>query len=145
MAFDAFLKLDGVDGDSTDRNHKGEIEIQSFSWGLSQTGAHGTGGGGGAGKVSFQDIHFSSKVNKSSPLLMKNCAQGTHIKKAVLTVRKAGGDQQEYYVVKMEDLLVSSYDSAGEEAGDAPADAFSINFAKIEFAFNGGDATTGGQ
>ncbi|MCP6726322.1 type VI secretion system tube protein Hcp, partial [Klebsiella pneumoniae] len=51
-AVDMFLKLDGVTGESQDSKHKGEIHIESFSWGMNQTGASGSGGGGGAGKVS---------------------------------------------------------------------------------------------
>ena len=63
MAFDAFLKLDGIPGDSTDATHKGEIDVMSFSWGESQPIAtHGAGGGGGAGKVSFQDLHIGKST-----------------------------------------------------------------------------------
>ena len=90
MAFDCFLKLDGIEGESHDSKHKNEIDVQSWSWGQSQTGTHGSGGGGGAGKVSMQDFHFVMGVNKSSPKLMLACATGEHIKKAVLTCRKAG-------------------------------------------------------
>ena len=90
MAFDAFLKIDGIDGESTDKFHPGEIEISSFSWGVTQTGSIGSGGGGGAGKASFQDLHFSSSISKASPNLMIACATGEHIKEATLTVRKGG-------------------------------------------------------
>src|SRR5262245_7006243 len=98
-AVDFFLKIEGIDGESTDDKHKGEIDIQSFSWGVTNTGSHGAGGGGGTGKSVFQDLHFTTHVNKSSPKLMLACATGEHLKKAVLTVRKAGKDQQEYYKV----------------------------------------------
>src|SRR5947199_2258086 len=102
-AVDYFLKLDGVDGESGDSKHKGSIEIHSFSWGATNHGSHSGGSGGGAGKVVMQDFHFTMSVNKASPKLMQHCATGEHIKKATLTVRKAGKDQQEYYVIKMED------------------------------------------
>ena len=93
-----------------------------------------SGGGGGAGKVSFQDFHFTTHVSVASPNLMVACASGQHIKVATLTVRKAGKDQQEYYIVKLSDNLVSSYQSGGSEGSNAlPVDQFSLNFAKIEF------------
>ena len=59
MAFDAFLKIDGIEGESTDKTHPGEIEIQSFSWGVSNTASGGAGGGGGAGKglVHGHELH----------------------------------------------------------------------------------------
>ena len=69
MASDYLLKVDGIKGESTDSKHKDEIEIESFSWGATQPGSFSTGGGGGAGKVSFQDIHFTQKYDKSSPVL----------------------------------------------------------------------------
>jgi type VI secretion system secreted protein Hcp len=136
MASDYLLEIDGIKGESSDSKHKGTIEIESFSWGCSNSGSHAAGGGGGAGKVSFSDISFNTGVNKSSPLLMLACATGQHIKKAVLHVRKQGGDQQEYYTVTMEDLLVSSYNS-GDSPGGATAvvDSFSLNFAKIKFEY----------
>ena len=134
MAFDAFLKIDGIDGESNDKFHKGEIEISSFSWGVTQTGSIGSGGGGGAGKASFQDLHFASSISKASPLLAKNCATGEHIKEATLTVRKGGGDKGfEFMKIKLNDVLVSSYQNGG--AGDLPSDQFSLNFVKIDFLY----------
>jgi type VI secretion system secreted protein Hcp len=136
VASDYLLKLDGIKGESTDSKHKDEIEIESFSWGATQSGTFASGGGGGAGKVSFQDFHFTTRVNVASPNLMLACATGQHIKSAILTVRKAGKDQQEYYIVKMTDNLVSSFQSGGSEgSGVMPTDQISLNFAKIEFEY----------
>ena len=66
---DFFLKIDGIEGESTDGKHKGEIDLLSWSWGETQSGAHAAGGGGGAGKVSMQDFHFTMTVNKATPKL----------------------------------------------------------------------------
>src|SRR3954471_6625325 len=107
MASDYLLEIDGIKGESKDDKHAGTIEISSFSWGATNSGSSASGTGGGAGKVSYQDIHFTTSVNKSSPLLMLACASGQHIKKAVLFVRKQGGDQQEFYTITLEDVLVS--------------------------------------
>src|ERR1700681_1453495 len=99
MAADYFLKIDGIDGESHDSKHKDEIDLMSWSFGASQLGTHSAGGGGGAGKVSMQDFHFTMHVNKATPKLFLACATGEHIKKAVLTCRKAGKDQQEFQKV----------------------------------------------
>ena len=107
--FDAFLKLDGIKGESADAKHKGEIDIMNFGWGASQTGVQSTGGGGGAGKVRFHDLCILKKSDASSPLLMLNCANGAHLQEATLTVCKAGGEQLEYLKIKLTDVLVSSY------------------------------------
>ncbi len=146
-AVDFFLKLDGIDGESQDSKHKGTIDIESFSWGATQSGAHSGQGGGGAGKVVFQDFHFTMRINKASPKLMLACATGQHIKSAILTSRKAGGKQEEYLKVTMSDLLVSSFQTGGSGHSDVvPTDQISLNFAKVEFEYKEQkpDGTLGG-
>jgi len=136
MAVDYFLKIDGIEGESADSKHKGEIDLLSFSWGETQTGTHSTGGGGGAGKVQMQDFHFVMKCNKASPKLALACAEGEHIKKAVLVCRKAGKEQQEFFKISMSDLLVSSFQTGGSAHGDEiPMDQISMNYSKIEFEY----------
>ena len=61
MAIDMFLKIDGIDGESTDVKHNNEIAILSYAWGEAQTAPAG-GAGGGAGKIAMQDFHFSMLV-----------------------------------------------------------------------------------
>src|SRR5438067_713011 len=135
-AVDYFLKIDGIDGESAKNKHENEIELESWSWGESQSGTAAHGGGGGAGKVAMQDFHFVMKVSKASPKLMLACATGEHIKKAVLTARKAGKEQQEYLKVTLSDLLVSSYQTGGSGHGDVvPTDQVSLNFSKIEVVY----------
>lgn len=143
---DFFLKIDGIEGESPDSKHKNEIEVMSWSWGETQHGASGQGGGGGAGKVQMQDFHFVSKSNKATPKLMLACADGEHIKKAVLTCRKAGKEQQEYYLITLSDLLVSSFQTGGSEGGILPTDQVSLNFSKVEFEYKEQkpDGTLGG-
>lgn len=136
MASDFLLEIDGIKGESNDSKHKETIEIESFSWGVSNSGSHSAGSGGGAGKASFQDLHCTANVNKASPVLMLSCANGKHIKKAVLFVRKQGKEQQEFYTVTLEDLLVSSYQSGDSTGGNpVPTDQFSLNFAKIKYEY----------
>jgi type VI secretion system secreted protein Hcp len=132
---DYFLKIDGIDGESTDAKHKDEIDVLSFSWGETNEGTQGAGGGGGAGKVQMQDFHFVANTSKASPALFLGCASGEHFKKAVLTARKAGKEQLEFMKVTMEDLLISSYQVGGSAGDVVPVDQVSINFAKIEFSY----------
>ena len=135
MAVDMFLKIDGIKGESQDRDHLDQIEIMSFSWGLSQTGTMAFGGGAGAGKVQFQDFHFTNAISKASPLLFLKCATGEHIKEATLSARKAGGEQQDFLIIKMNDVLISSYQTGGSSGGELPSDQVSMNYAKIEYSY----------
>jgi type VI secretion system secreted protein Hcp len=132
---DYFLKIEGIQGESQDKTHKNEIEIESFSWGATQTGTASHGGGMGAGKVQMQDFHFVMRVNKSSPKLMLACANGEHIKSATLICRKAGKDQQEYLKVTFTDLLVSNYQTGGSAGDVIPMDQISLNFTKVEIEY----------
>ena len=136
MAADMFLKLDGIKGESHDDKHKDEIEVLSFSWGVSQSGTAGYGGGAGAGKASFQDMQIQKRMDSASPILFKHCATGHHIKEATFVARKAGGDKQEYLIIKLNDILVSSLQSGGTGHGgggdETPHETISLNFSKFE-------------
>jgi type VI secretion system secreted protein Hcp len=135
-ACDYFLKIEGIEGESSDDKHKGSIDIQTWSWGETQKGAHANGGGGGAGKVSMQDLSFTMRVNKASPKLLLACASGEHFKKAYLTCRKAGKQAQEYLKYVFTDLLVSGYQTGGNGASDViPVDHVTLNFAKLEVEY----------
>lgn len=127
-----FLVLEGLGGDTRAPGQSEQLEIMSFSWGQTRTGAHSGGGGGGGGKVNVQDFHFTMKVSKASPKLMLACATGQHIKRAILTARKAGGEQQEYLTITLTDVYISSYSLSGDSV---PVDQFSLNFAKIEYKY----------
>jgi type VI secretion system secreted protein Hcp len=133
MSVDIFLKLDGIKGESTDSKHKDEIEIESFSWGMTQSGSALQGAGGGASKVSFQDFNFVMAVSRASPQLMLACATGKHIKEAILTARKAGKEQMEFLKFTLSDIVVSGFEQGGSSSGETlPTDQVSFNFAKIE-------------
>ena len=134
MAVDMFLKLDGVKGESKDQKHKDEIHIESFSWGMNQTGAHATGGGGGAGKVSVHDISVTKFTDKSSAALMLYCANGKHLKEGLITVRKAGEKPLEYLKIKLTDILVSSVQVAGH-GGELLTENVTLNFAKFHVEY----------
>jgi type VI secretion system secreted protein Hcp len=135
-AVDYYLKIDGTSGESHVEGYKDWIQIESFSWGATQSGTFQYGGGGGAGKVTMQDFHFVQKINKATPFLFKHCATGSHIKFAELHCRKAGGKQEVFLKVKMSDVLVSSYQSGGSGGSDViPMEQVSLNFTKVEFEY----------
>jgi type VI secretion system secreted protein Hcp len=145
-AVDYFLKIDGIEGESLDEKHKGEIDVLSWSWGESQEGST-TGGGGGAGRVSMQAVRFEMTVSKASPKVMLACARGEHLKKAVLTCRKAGAGRHEFLKIALSDVFISSYRIASSmETGSPVADQVSLSFAQILFEYieQKADGTVGG-
>jgi type VI secretion system secreted protein Hcp len=137
MAIDYFLKIDGISGESVDAKHKGEIDVEAWSWGETHPASPGAGagGGGGAGKVQMQDLNFTAKFSTASPDLILACASGKHFKSAVLTARKAGKEQLEFLTFSLSDVLVSAYQTGGVEGEVVPGDSVSLNFAKIQVEY----------
>lgn len=145
MASDIFLKLDGIEGESTDDKHKGEIDVLSWSFGAVQAPSH-TGFGGSAGKISIHEIQFTMKMSKASPKIFLVCATGDHIKKAVLTLRKAGKEQQEFFVAHMDDCLITSYQTGASQGNEIPTESISMSFHKLalEYKEQKADGSLGG-
>lgn len=135
MAVDMFIKIDDIKGESIDAAHTDEIDVLSWSWALSQSGTTHTSQGGGAGKVSVQDLSVTKYVDSSTPVLMKMCANGKHIGEALLTVRKAGENPLEYIKIKMTDAIVSSISTGGGEGEERLVENLVLNFAKVEFIY----------
>ncbi len=136
MAVDMFLKLTDVKGEAQDKAHKDEIDVLAWSWGMSQSGTMHAGGGGGSGKVSVQDISLTKWVDKSSPVLMQYCSVGKQFAEAVLTVRKAGGDDPlEYLIITMKNVIVTSISTGGSGGEDRLTENASLNFSqyKVEY------------
>ena len=126
---DFFLKFDNYKGDSPDAAHPGEIEIESFSWGLTASHSIGSGGGAGSGKVKFETATFTARVSSASPQLALACASGHAFQTVVLTVRKAGGTPQDYYQVTFKLVAITNYRSIGGPGADiVPRDEITIEY-----------------
>jgi type VI secretion system secreted protein Hcp len=130
-----FLKLDGIDGESNDAKHKGEIEIESFSWGASSPGTAGPGGGGSTGRVTMEDFTFTTPVTRASPKLFQATVERRRIKTALLTVRRSGGQQHDFLKVTMSDVQISEWKQAA--GADVPMDQVRMSFGKVQIAYTG--------
>ena len=137
MAVNAFLDIDGVEGESQQKGYEKKIELLSFHWGASQSATTHMGTGSGSGKANIQDISFSKNLDKTSPILLQNLLQGTHFKKIVLSLRKVtGATQLPYLVFTMEDAILSTYSTgAGMGGDDQIIENLSINFGRIKMEY----------
>ncbi len=135
MAVDMFIKIDDIKGESTDAKHKDEIDVLSWTWGVTQSGTSHTGTGGGAGKVQVSDLTFTKIVDRSTPILLKSSCSGKHLKSAVLIVRRAGGTPLEYLKITMEDLLVSAVSTGGGRGDDTITENITLNFARVKVEY----------
>ena len=135
MASDIFAKLGDIKGESLDDKHRDQIEVLSWSWGVTNVSRPegGAGGGGGAGKASFRDLSFTHKIDKASPALMQSCATGQHLKEATITHRKAGKGGQDYLVIKMNDVIVTSVSDGDNQENHL--ESVSLAFAKVDVEY----------
>ncbi len=141
MAVDMFLKLGDIKGESLAAGHTDEIEVLSWSWGCSQTGTTHSGTGGGTGTASVQDLSITKYVDKSSPTIVQSCCQGVHMPEAVLTLRKAGGNEPvEYLKITLKEVLISRH-SVGSGGADQVAENVTLNFAQFNMEYQPQDNT----
>jgi type VI secretion system secreted protein Hcp len=124
-----YLALDGIVGEVTDSAHKGQIEIKSFSLGVSNSGTVG------GGKVSFQDMSISAFLSSASPVLSFYCASGKHIQTATLRVADdpGTGNLTTFYTIVLTDVLVTSVTTGGSDL--KPVDNYSLNFGQISWTY----------
>jgi type VI secretion system secreted protein Hcp len=115
---DMFIKLDTIDGEAQDSKHKKEIDVLSWSWGMSNAGSAHSGGGAGAGKVNVQDLAFTKWVDSASPKLFLACCSGKHLKDATLVVRKAGDKPVEYLKIQMDGVFIAAVSTGGSGGED---------------------------
>jgi type VI secretion system secreted protein Hcp len=152
MPFDAFLKIDGIPGESTDDKHKEWIEILSFNYGVSQStsGSASTAGGATSGRADFHDFSIVKALDKASPKIFEACTCGTHIKTITITLCRAGGDKLKYMEYKLSNSIISSYRPGGSaQGGEAlPLEELSFNYGKLELSYTQqkrADGSGGGQ
>jgi type VI secretion system secreted protein Hcp len=105
-AFDIFLKLDGIEGESTVRGHEKETVVFSYEQGIEQPSVRPGGGGGPVGRPTFPGLRFRKGPDTGSVPLMLACAAGAHIKDARFAFRR-GPSNVEFYKVTLEEVLVA--------------------------------------
>jgi len=140
MPVEMFLKLAGIEGESSDAKHKGEIDVLAWSWGLSEEAGRGdpqagSPAGGGASRVKIESISIQKLIDVASPLLLLFSAQGKHITDGTLTTRKAGKGGGDFLLFKMTDVIVTSVHVAVSKDTDQPAESITLNFGKFEFNY----------
>ncbi|MDF0605526.1 type VI secretion system tube protein Hcp [Neisseriaceae bacterium TC5R-5] len=147
MAQDIFLKINGIDGESEDADHKAEIEVLGWNWAVSQVSNMHSGSGGGSGKASVEDFQFQHYVDRASPNLIQYCLTGKHIDQCVLTVRKAGGKPLEYLKLTMEEVIIARVAPNGSAADqDRPLENVRLSFARLrhEYVIQNAQGGSGG-
>ncbi|HSW08713.1 Hcp family type VI secretion system effector [Aquabacterium sp.] len=135
MSSDTHIKFEGVDGEATHKDHKGEIEVLSWNWNVTNSNVGGTSGGGsGKGKATPGDFSFTHVFDKASPILAKQAAAGKHFATVVLTARKAGEGQKDFLKVTMKEAFITAVSPSGGHGGEI-IENVAMSYKDIEFEY----------
>jgi type VI secretion system secreted protein Hcp len=152
MAFDAFLKIDSIPGESADAKHKDWIDVLAYGFGIRQptSASASTSGAPTAERATFEEFSITKTIDKASPKLALACADGMHIRQVTLELCRAGGDKVKYMEYKLTNCIVSFYHDGGPAHGadNLPTETISFNYGKIEWTYNQqkrADGSGGGQ
>jgi len=139
MAFDSFIKIDGIPGESSDDKHKDWIEVLSFDHMMDQpaSATASSTGGATAERVNHGTFNFAHSLDKASAKLYEACCTGKHIKEVTLELCRAGGDKVKYMEIKLEQVLVSQVSLNGASEGDSgfPSETISLSYGKIKWTY----------
>ena len=139
---DMFLKVHGVTGEAADPDHKGEIEVVSWSWGMK--GSVSVTSGKGA-KATATELHVIKRVDQASATLMKYLWTNKLVNQAQLTVRKAGKTPLEYFKIELENVRVTSFTTESE--GTELVERVTLGYSKVKASYvpqDGSGAQGGG-
>jgi type VI secretion system secreted protein Hcp len=131
-----FLKLDGIEGESLDSVHGGEIEIKGWGWPTINNVRWDVNQGGQSTKVEVKDIELHKVCDKASVTLYQCCVTGKHIKSGTITCRKNDGDQKvEYLIVTLTDLMVTKVEWTGQGDAQALDETVCLSFAQFRLDY----------
>ena len=134
MSIDCHLKLNGVSGESTHKDHKDEIAVVSWDWAVANESSVGMGQGSGKGKARPGVLTFSHVYDKASPNIAKACASGKHFDDGVLTVRKSGEGQLDFLKVTMKQVFVTGVTPSATSGGEI-TETITLSYSDIEFEY----------
>lgn len=127
-----FLKLDGIEGESTDARHAREIDIENLGFSVDQTGIRMAGGRGSAARSRFSVITVTKRIDKSSPQLFLRCALGTPIPTAVITVQRSGPEPQDFITITLRNVIISSLVT---NSGPDTFENVGLSYTVIEYSY----------
>jgi type VI secretion system secreted protein Hcp len=140
MAIETWIKFDGIEGEATHKDHKNEVAVLSWSWGLTNASG-GSAGGAGTGRATPQDLHIVHSYDKASPILAKKAAQGQRIPTAVLSTRRSGEGQKDFLKITMKEVIITSVQASASSEG--VMEQVAMAYTNIDFSYSPQTSTGG--
>ena len=132
-AYDAFLLLQGIPGESVDSRHSDWIDITSFQQGVAKSAG---------APPRFPEMTFGKNLDKSSPLLSLRTANGQPIPRATLELTQAGDSRTRFYQVILSNCVVRATATGGSTQGqDRPAEQVALAYDWISWTYTEFDSS----
>ena len=149
MAYDMFLKIDNIQGDSTDDGHKKWIEVVSFAHRISQPsgGALSAQGVHTGARADHDDFSLVKRMDSASPVLAQHCCTGKHIPNITFELCRAMGDKTTFMIYTFKDSIVASVSPSGsaDTEDPIPMEEVTFRYGQIEWEYTPTDITGGGK
>ncbi|MEN4749016.1 type VI secretion system tube protein Hcp [Pseudomonas sp. Ps21-P2] len=147
MSFDAFMQVNGIEGESLDADHKGWVELLSYHYdaiqSISQSAS--SNGGASAGGVSLGDFRVTKYIDRATPKLFELCCRGSHIEHVTIRIHRAGAEKFKYLDIVLEEVLISTVSGQGAELAGLPVEAITLNYGRIKFEYTQQRRVDGGS
>jgi type VI secretion system secreted protein Hcp len=151
MSFEAYIKIDGIEGESTDSKHEGWIELLGYDHSAAQptSGSESSGGYLTTGKVELSKFKLVKTIDLATPVIYKHCTNATPIPTITMEVCRAAGDKEVYYTVVLTNCVVTSIQNGGTakgaKASPLPIETVEVGYAEIKWTYTQTDHATGAQ
>ena len=121
-----------IKGEATSSGHTDDIIVTGWHWGLRANSALGSVGA--TERRSYTALTIHKHIDRSTTGLMSALVSNDEVKEAKLCLRRAGGEQEDYFTVVLKDARIASVDHTTDALGH-PSETLSIVFTKVEVEY----------
>lgn len=127
-----------VKGEVTTDGHVDDIELVGWQWGLSASSA--LGNTQVTARRSYTALTVVKHIDQASTALMAALATNDEVKEARLTMRRAGGEQEDFYTIKLQGARISAVQQGADPDGET-RETVTIAFTKVDVEYRPQRAT----
>jgi type VI secretion system secreted protein Hcp len=121
-----------VKGEARSTGHTDDIVVAGWHWGLSSSSAIGSTMA--TSRRSYTALTVIKGIDSATTALMSALATNDEVKEAKLTMRKAGGDQEDFFVITLKGARITALSHEADSTGDT-RETLAITFTEVEVEY----------
>jgi type VI secretion system secreted protein Hcp len=131
-----FVRVQGIDGDSTEVGHVNWIEALAFGGGVTNPESAVSAGGGTTGRPTFSDVSILKRIDRASPALFLAAAKGSHVASVDIDFVKLGGSRPTtYYKIRLSQVVISGVRTNASVSEGSTTEFVTFSFGEMECTF----------